>query len=135
MALTKDRNTPMMADGARILVLPVGANKKIYAGALVAVNAGYAEPGYTATGLIAAGRAEESVDNTSGAAGAVSVRVRRGVFKYKNKTDEAVAQADALKDCYIVDDETVAKTNGTGTRSKAGRVIAADSDGVWVEVI
>jgi hypothetical protein len=135
MALTKDRNTPMMAEGAKVLVLPAGAGKKIYAGALVAVNAGYAEPASTATGLIAAGRAEESVDNTNGAAGAVSVRVRRGVFKYKNKSDDAVTQAEVLTDCYIVDDETVAKTNGTNTRSKAGRVIAVDSDGVWVEVV
>ena len=34
---------------------------------------------------------------------------------------------------YIVDDETVAKTDGTATRSAAGKVVGLDSDGVWVE--
>jgi len=37
------------------------------------------------------------------------------------------------KTCYIVDDETVAKTNGTNTRSAAGTVVGVESDGVWVQ--
>ena len=37
-------------------------------------------------------------------------------------------------DCYIVDDQTVAKTNGTNTRSVAGKIIAVDADGVWVKI-
>ena len=43
-------------------------------------------------------------------------------------------QADVGADCYIVDDQTVAKTNGTNTRSVAGKIIAVDADGVWVKL-
>jgi hypothetical protein len=34
----------------------------------------------------------------------------------------------------VVDDQTVAKTNGSSTRSVAGIVRQVDSDGVWVEI-
>ncbi|MEW6595657.1 MAG: hypothetical protein AB1413_12385 [Thermodesulfobacteriota bacterium] len=133
MALTADRNTTMK-DGELISV-PVAANVKIYAGALVAANAtGYATPGATATTLTYLGRAEEFMDNTGGADGAKSVLVRRNkAFKFKNSGADAVTQAELGKVCYIVDDETVAKTNGTSTRSAAGKVVGLDSDGVWVE--
>ncbi len=132
MALTKDRNTPMM-DGELINV-PITASTKIFAGSLVAANAtGFATPGAVATTLTYLGRAEEQVDNTTGANGDKTINIRRGkAFKFKNHTD-AVTQADLGKVCYIVDDETVAKTNGTNTRSAAGIVVGIDSDGVWVE--
>ena len=35
---------------------------------------------------------------------------------------DAIAQADVGKVCFIVDDQTVAKTNGGNTRSPAGIV-------------
>ncbi len=132
MALTKDRNTPMM-DG-ELLNVPVAASTKIFAGSLVAANAtGFATPGAVATTLTYLGRAEEQVDNTTGANGDKTVNIRRGkAFKFKNHAD-AVTQAELGKVCYIVDDETVAKTNGTNTRSAAGIVVGIDSDGVWVE--
>ncbi|MBE3574548.1 MAG: hypothetical protein IMW99_03700 [Firmicutes bacterium] len=133
MALTHDRNTVRRT--GEILVLPVAANAKIYAGALVTLNAnGYAVPGSTAVGLRAAGRAEQAVDNTGGADGAVSIKVRRGVFKYKNAAADAMGRQHVLGNCYIVDDETVAATDGAGTRSPAGIVLAVDSDGVWVQI-
>jgi len=132
MALTKDRNTHNR-DG-KLVSHPMAASKKIYAGALVVLNAtGYAEPGSTATTLTAVGCAEEQADNSAGNNGDRAVLVRRGVFKFKNHTD-AVTRAEIGKTCYIVDDETVAKTNGTSTRSAAGKVIDLDSDGVWVEI-
>ena len=132
MALNKDRNTPTR-EGTDV-VHPVAAAKKIYAGALVVLNAtGYAEPGSTATTLIAAGRAEAQVDNSSGADGALTITVRRGVFRFSNHAD-AVTRTEIGKSCYIVDDQTVAKTSGTSTRSVAGKVIDLDGSGVWVEV-
>ncbi len=133
MALTADRNTPLM-DGERISV-PVAANAKIYAGGIVVANAGgYAAPGSTATGLTYLGRADEAVDNTGGANGAKSVQVRRGkAFKFANSATDAVTQAELGKTCYIEDDETVAKTDGTGTRSACGIVVGVESDGIWVE--
>lgn len=133
MALTKDRNTEMK-DG-EVVAVPVAADAVIHAGALVAANAtGYAAPGSAATTLTYLGRAEEAVDNTGGADGAVSVLVRRKkAFKWANSGSDAVTQAELGKTCYIEDDETVAKTDGVGTLSAAGTVVAVDSDGVWVE--
>lgn len=132
VALAKDRNTELQ-DGELISV-PVAAAKKIFAGSLVAANAtGFATPGATATTLTALGRAEETIDNSAGADGALSILVRRKkAFKFANDAD-AVTQADVLKTVYMVDDQTVAKTNGSSTRSAAGKCVGLESDGVWVE--
>lgn len=133
MGLAADRNTPMK-DGELISV-PVATNTTIYAGSLVVANAsGYAAPGSVATTLTYLGRAEEQVVNNPGANGAKSVLVRRRkAFKWLNHGADAVVQADLGKTCYIVDDQTVAKTSGTSTRSAAGTVVGVDSDGVWVQ--
>lgn len=132
-ALTTDRNTPRR-DGASMSV-PVAAAQQIFAGALVAVNAtGYATPGATATTLRGIGRAEAQADNSAGADGAISVDVMRGVFRFGNSAAaDLITRAEIGADCYIVDDQTVAKTNGTGTRSVAGTVFDVDADGVWVK--
>lgn len=133
MPLAKERNT-IMRDPT-INAFPVVAAVKIFQGSLVALSAaGLAQPGATATTLTAAGRAEETVDNSSGAAGAVMVTVRRGVFQFRNLAGDPVVQADVNKACFIADDETVAKTNGAGTRSQAGIIRGVDGAGVWVEI-
>jgi len=133
VALTKDRNTELM-DGDLIPV-PMAASVQVFAGSLVAANAtGFATPGATATTLTALGRAEEMVDNSAGADGDKTILVRRNkAFKFANDAD-AVVQADIGKTVYIVDDQTVAKTDGTGTRSAAGKCVGVESDGVWVEI-
>ena len=133
MALTKDRNTPYR-DGD-FITPPVAAGAVIHAGALVVANAtGFAAPGSTATTLTYLGRADEAVDNTGGADGAKTVKIRRGIpFKFNNSGTDAVTQASLGKTCYIEDDETVSATNGAGTKSACGTVMAVDSDGVWVE--
>jgi len=133
MALTADRDTPER-DGVDFS-FPVAAATKIYAGALVALNAaGDAVPGATATTLTAVGRADEQVDNT-GAAGDKVVAVRKGVFRFGNSAaGDAITKAEIGADAYIVDDETVAGTDGTGTRSVAGKIVDVDADGVWVEI-
>uniref|UniRef100_A0A6H1ZE98 Putative structural protein n=1 Tax=viral metagenome TaxID=1070528 RepID=A0A6H1ZE98_9ZZZZ len=130
-ALTRDRNTPLM--NATVIAVLVASNAKIFAGALVVANAnGYAAPGSTAVGLTYLGRAEESVDNTGGADGAATVPVRRlSAFKWGN--DGSITQAHQGKTAYIVDDQTLAATDGTGTRSAAGRIVGIESDGVWIE--
>ena len=132
-ALTGDRNTPERS--GELVVLLVAAATTIHAGSLVVLNAGYAEPGSTDTGLIAVGRAEEQVDNSLGANGAKSVKVKRGVFQYANSEGgDAITAANIHSACYIVDDQTVAKTSDTGARSRAGRIIDVDARGVWVLV-
>lgn len=135
MALTADRLTSMMAADAlpALLSIPVKASTLIYAGALVCIEAGYAVPGSLATGLIAVGRAESKVDNSAGASGDLSVQVRPGVFRYANSAGaDAIAQDDLGKDCYVVDDQTVALTSASATRSLAGRIVGVDSVGVHV---
>lgn len=133
MALSRDRNTHERE--GHTLELPVAAATQIHAGSLVVVGAaGFAAPGSTALNLRAAGRAEVAVDNSAGANGAETVKVRRGCFKFRNSGADPVGVAHVLGDCYIVDDETVAATDGAGTRSRAGKVLAIDSDGVWVEI-
>ena len=128
-----DRKTDMM--DAELIPIPVAANAVIDAGKIVVGNAtGYAAKGSTATGLTYLGRAEEAVDNTGGADGDISILVRRKkAFKWKNSGTDAVDQASMGKTCYIEDDETVAKTDGTSTRSVAGKVVGIETDGVWVE--
>lgn len=133
MPLSTDRNTPLK--DTETLALPMAAGAKIYGGALVVATAtGYAAPGSTATTLTYIGRAEANVDNTGGADGAKTILVRRKkAFKWANSAADPIGTADLLKTVYIVDDQTVAKTNGTNTRSAAGKVVGIEVDGVWVE--
>lgn len=132
-ALTADRNTPKQA--AQQIGVPVATGVKIFAGSLVALNAaGFAAPGITAATLTYLGRAAETVDNVAGANGAKTVRVdRKDAYKFANHAADLIVQADLGKTCYIVDDQTVAKTNGGATRSAAGKIVGIEADGVWVE--
>jgi hypothetical protein len=133
-ALTRDRNTPEKE--ARIRAIGVAANVKIFAGSLVVLNvAGFAEPATAAPGKTPLGRAERFTDNTGGANGAVSVRVARGVFAFANSSGaDAITTTSIGTLCYMVDDQTIAKTDGGATRSVAGKVFDVDDLGVWVKV-
>jgi hypothetical protein len=137
MALSTERLTPQMggAPQATLLAVPLAAAVVAYAGGIAVISNGYAKPGVTGTGLVAIGRFEETVDNSAGSAGDKTVHIRQGVFQFKNSSsNDAIAQADVGEDCYIVDDETVAKSSASGTRSRAGKIVGVDSAGVWVEV-
>ena len=133
-ALTMARDTAEIAQGAKYLSLPVKGSTTIYQGSLVALDAeGYAIPGKKAAGLTAAGRAEETVTN-SGADGAVSIRVSRGVFVFNNTGTAAnkIGSKHLLGLCYIEDDQTV---TALATRaSAAGLVVRVDDSGVAVEM-
>lgn len=132
MALTADRNTRRAA--GTVYSGPVAAAVKCFAGALLVRDAsGNIKPGVTATGLVAAGRCAQYVDNSAGAAAALDVPYEAGVFRWGNSAAaDAITKAEIGDDCYIVDDETVAKTDGTGTRSIAGKIVDVDDNGVWV---
>lgn len=131
-ALTKDRNTPRFDGDIRVGAL--AASTTIYAGAMVMANSsGFLVEGQTATDLVGVGRAEERVDNSAGGNGDKTISYRPGVYRYANSAaaDEITA-ADIGKKCFAVDDQTVAKTDGTATRSPAGIVDGVDTQGVWV---
>lgn len=133
-ALTKDRNTPR-AEGD-IRQGAVAASNLIFAGALVMRNAtGFLVKGQTATGLVGVGRAEAQADNSAGGDGALALYYRPGTYHFANSAaaDEITA-AEIGDKCYAVDDQTVAKTHATNTRSPAGIIDGVDANGVWVRV-
>jgi hypothetical protein len=137
MALSAERDTKQRAGTPLSTVgnQPVKASVKLYKGGIAVLNAGYLAPGTAATGLIAVGRSRETVDNSSGSNGDLKGEYEPGIFKWANSAaGDAIAQADVGKVCYIVDDQTVAKTDGTGSRSAAGLIAGIDSDGVWVQM-
>ncbi len=129
-SLTTDKNTPSRDE--ELVSYGVATAKKLFAGSIAVINAsGYIQPGTIATGLIAAGRADEQVDNTTGADGAVSANViRNKAFKWDNAGD--IVQADVGKKAYITDDQTV--TAVSSGKSVLGTITDVDSDGVWVFV-
>lgn len=132
-ATTEPRNTPRR--DAEQFSFPIAASTKILAGTIVALNAsGYAVPGSTATTLRSIGVAEETIDNSGGGDGDLNVPIRRGCFRFYNSaSSDAIANTDYGTTCYIVDNQTVAKTHGGNTRSAAGTVRGVDSAGVWVQ--
>lgn len=134
VAATQNRNTPTRAGHLR--GHPAAAGSIGFAGAIAVMNAsGYAEPASTATGLIALGVYHEGVDNSAGADGDENAIIERGYFRFANSsgTDE-ITRAAIGSACYLVDDQTVALTDGTSTRSKAGIVDDVDAAGVWVRI-
>lgn len=132
-ALTADRNTPSRDNVD--FSLPVAASTKLWAGSMACLNAsGFLTKGAVSTTLKTVGVVQETVDNTLGANGAVSGKVRRGCWKFANSSaGDLIAAADWGAQCFIVDDQTVAKTNGGSTRSVAGIIRHVEADGVWVE--
>ncbi len=134
-ALSASRNTPERATGD-LFSDPVKAASLIHGGALVVLDAsGWAVKASTATGLVVRGVAMAPADNTDGANGAIAVESRRGVFRFANSASgDAITRAEIGDTAYIVDDQTVAKTDGSGTRSAAGTIVDLDAEGVWVRI-
>lgn len=133
VALTNGRVVSSRANDAG--ALGVAQGEKIFEGGLVCASAGVAVVASAALGLIALGVALAEADNTDGNDGDIIVEYRKGTFRFANSADaDEITAADIGKRCYIIDDQTVARTNGGNARSPAGRVIDVDSKGVWVEV-
>ena len=109
-ALSQDRNTPER-DGLTFSH-PVAANARIYGGALVMLDAsGNAAGATTATG-----------------------RVRRGVFRFANHATDKIDRSHLGDTAWAVDDQTVAASSGTNTRSACGTIRDVDAQGVWIEI-
>ncbi|MBG6243060.1 MAG: hypothetical protein EKE20_15110 [Candidatus Symbiopectobacterium sp. Dall1.0] len=126
-ATTQDRNTPYR-DG-ELTPYPVAAKETIPAGVIVCLKEGYAVNGQSGAGLVYAGRADEAIDNSKGANGDQQIRVRRHkAFCWEN--DGSVRQEHVGKPAYVVDNQTVAATDGS---APAGTIIMLDAAGVWVE--
>lgn len=132
-ALTADRDTASRS--GLLFSYPAKSGVRFYVGAIAAIDAatGFATKGAPSTTLKGAGIVQEQIDNTAGADGAVNVTIRRGQWRVANSagTDQLTLK-DVGSTAYIVDDQTVAKTDGGGTRSIAGTVVDVESAGVWV---
>jgi hypothetical protein len=116
---------------------PVAAGVRIFEGALVVLdNTGYARPARASTTDVFVGRAIFEVDNTGGAAGAVPEGVEvewdMAIRANNSASSDAIAITDIGKDCFLVDDNTVALTNGSSTRVKGGKIWQVTADGVWI---
>ena len=121
-ALTEERDT-FEAPGI-LKKKGLSAGVKAIKGGIAVMNGAFAEPGTTATGLVAVGIFTETVDNADGSDGDVKADIKAGVFQFENSTGaDEITDDDIGSDCYIVDDQTVALTDGTGTRSVCGRIV------------
>lgn len=134
MALTKDRATIYLASEDPIDG-PVAASTRLYGGGMVGMNtSGYLVAASALNTLRIVGFLKEQVDNSAGGAGDLHADIHRGPACFANSAEaDAIADADRGSVCYVVDNETVAKTSDSGARPVAGTIVKVDSDGVWVE--
>lgn len=142
-ALTTDFKRPSFPDVApKRLSIPVAAATTILMGAMVAVavsGSGYATNASADADLRVVGVAESNATNTSaagfGSAGDINVDVLRGVFGFANSSStDAITAADVGRKCYVVDNNTVARTSNFGVRPVAGIVTRIESGLVYVEI-
>lgn len=105
---------------------PVDASKKIYAGTMVGLNSsGNAGPADGTTYTVVVGVAEAKVDNSSGSAGDLTVRVDRGVFGHIAQTGTTIDKTKVGQKVYAVDDSTLSLT--ATNNAFAGYVDAVDT--------
>jgi hypothetical protein len=137
MALSADRDTPEAQHPASMLHEFTGADStQFYKGGIVVLDQadGKLKKGSTDTACVAVGRCEENY--LTGSSNTRKIKAKSGIFRFGNSaSSDAIAADDIGKDCYIVDDETVALTDGSATRSKAGTIYDVDSSGVWVHIL
>ncbi|MGH8013431.1 MAG: hypothetical protein ACREQ4_13125 [Candidatus Binataceae bacterium] len=136
-ALTNSRNTPELADGGRFQVYPVEANTTIYLGGMLALNNnGNAVPAASAPDLRICGRAErvhnglpgQDANNNPGAAGAISVVARRGVFMYA-VNDASIGGPQVGQFAFAVDDNSVSASDGSGAAAVSAQAITMPASG------
>ena len=119
-ALTADRNT--QSKRGDLMIYPVEAGEVIYKGALVSVDDdGYLMPGQDTAAHRCVGVADEKVDNTGGADGALSCRVRSGE-KYRFAAT-SITQAMVGDAMFIVDDQTFDDAAGATNDVPCGRLV------------
>ncbi|WP_043585360.1 hypothetical protein [Geminisphaera colitermitum] len=114
--------------------LPVAGATDIYAGNLTALNAaGFAVPASAAAGLRVIGRAEGDALNAAGANSDAFLNVKRGCFRYANSATAAITAAHIGNIAYVENSTTVRTAPGAAPGIPAGRIVAVDDDGVWID--
>lgn len=131
-ATTEPRNTLRRATHRLHAVVNTGVT--IYTGTLVPLltATGAAVPAGTANAGPAVGVALDTVTGD----GVKTIELERGfAWRFANSasTDE-IKKGDIGATCYMVDNQTVAKTDNSAARKAAGKIIDVDAQGVWVLV-
>lgn len=144
MALVKGKRTMRAIPGYRSLGIAAGV--ACFQGGLAILASGFARPGRLGQGADNTAKAADAAtyravgvfleSKTGGAAnGDTLINVEEGEFLFKNSAaGDAIAAADIGKPCFIIDDETVAKTNPNSVRAVAGVVKGFEGDLVVVDV-
>lgn len=145
MALTKAKKTVRSAGGG-LLNAAVAAGAVCFQGGLAILASGNARAGRVGQGADAAAQAADAATYraagvfqqsvTGGAAnGDVRVDIQEGRWLFKNGAGgDALTIADRGRRCFVIDDETVGKTNPNNTRAVAGVVIDVDATGIMVDI-
>lgn len=135
MALTKMRLTRVVeATGMALL----STAETVYQGGLACfdTSTGLIKKGAASTTLIPIGRyREDQVIASGGTANVEFFRPLKAMWFANSTAGDLIAQTECGSNVYVVDDEKVAKTNGSNTRSVAGRAWKVDATkGVLVEL-
>lgn len=145
MALSAGKKT-VQGTARGLMSLGIAAAATLYQGGIAMLASGYARAARIGQGAndfariadVAASRVPgvALASQTGGAAnGTVQLPVQSGDWKAKNSAgSDAITVAQIGHYCFIVDDETVARTSAFGTRPRAGVVVAVESDGVMVRM-
>ncbi len=134
---TADRIAPMIEGRGKTWADPVAASQTLYVGALAMLNAtgDLVRGGATAAFIMRGVVAKQSL---SAPAGTIVETVHNVLVRLKNSasTDE-ITRAEIGDNCYVVDDQTVAKTSDSNARPVAGKIVQIDaaSGEVWVEIL
>lgn len=112
---------------------PVNSTATIFAGTMVALLT--ANGNAVRAGTASSGRAVGVALETVTGDGTRIVETEAGCFQFGNSTStDEITRADIGNIAYVVDDQTVAKTDGGGTRQIAGAIVDVDAAGVWVDI-
>lgn len=132
-AATTDRNT--RARNGHEYSFPVKAGEVIPAGVIVALKGSVALNGAADVDQVIVGMSTDPADNSAGGDGDIRVNItRQGLRRFGNSAStDAITLMQIGTPCYVVDNQTVAKTSSTGTRPVAGTVMDVDADGVWIK--
>ena len=132
MALAANRYTKNIVGDE--VDLPVKSGAHIYAGGMVCINPtnGYAYAAATVATYIFMGVAVEEADNTNGADGDITVKVRRkGVFLFDATL---IAQTMVGTIMYVVDDCTFDNSTGAGTVECGILVKLVSTTSGWLDI-
>ncbi len=139
MAKTEIAIVTEIRDG-ELMPIPLLAAAVILQGTFAVVDGtghGIASDDVGGADQICLGIWDHSAENTGANGDLLGLVHRNKQFLVRNSTADPVTQADFGIQVYVEDNQTIAKTDGAGTRSLAGRFMGFDTqfdDCVWVEI-